>query len=354
MKAVHNLVHGSAAINQLTSQDASRPTPRAYDVTYVTTGSSPATIRFAASPPHGFAFDDDDLYRQFDVFAGRGGPVRLHEVVVGLELGMRLVVREAQGPRSTPTRLMYALYSGSLLDRLPQDLLGGRRPARGHHQLVDDVGQRVQPAVRRRHQRQRAERARRASVCVTSQGILGYVSVSAKVGRLRDQELLVLPAGFAVPAPGRGDGHHSSHAYHLLGGDEHAVCGIAGFTGRDPELLEAMLASIEHRGPDSSGTRAGRGLLRRDAAALHHRHRGRRAADALGADRCLHRVQRGALQQRRAAGGARTRRASFRLGPLRHRDRCCAPTSSGAARASRTSWACSPSPSSTRARTRCT
>jgi asparagine synthase (glutamine-hydrolysing) len=35
------------------------------------------------------------------------------------------------------------------------------------------------------------------------------------------------------------------------------VCGIAGFTGRDPDLLGAMLASIEHRGPDSSGMEVG-------------------------------------------------------------------------------------------------
>ncbi len=35
------------------------------------------------------------------------------------------------------------------------------------------------------------------------------------------------------------------------------MCGIAGFTGRDPGLLEAMLASIEHRGPDSWGTDVG-------------------------------------------------------------------------------------------------
>jgi asparagine synthase (glutamine-hydrolysing) len=35
------------------------------------------------------------------------------------------------------------------------------------------------------------------------------------------------------------------------------VCGIAGFTGRDPELLDAMLASIVHRGPDSFGTEMG-------------------------------------------------------------------------------------------------
>jgi asparagine synthase (glutamine-hydrolysing) len=35
------------------------------------------------------------------------------------------------------------------------------------------------------------------------------------------------------------------------------VCGIAGFTGRDPELLEAMLASIVHRGPDSWGAEVG-------------------------------------------------------------------------------------------------
>jgi asparagine synthase (glutamine-hydrolysing) len=35
------------------------------------------------------------------------------------------------------------------------------------------------------------------------------------------------------------------------------VCGIAGFTGRDPELLDAMLASIVHRGPDSWGAEVG-------------------------------------------------------------------------------------------------
>lgn len=35
------------------------------------------------------------------------------------------------------------------------------------------------------------------------------------------------------------------------------MCGIAGFTGRDPDLLEAMLVSIRHRGPDSSGTAHG-------------------------------------------------------------------------------------------------
>ncbi|MFZ2058887.1 MAG: asparagine synthase (glutamine-hydrolyzing) [Acidimicrobiales bacterium] len=35
------------------------------------------------------------------------------------------------------------------------------------------------------------------------------------------------------------------------------MCGIAGFTGRDPQLLEAMLASIEHRGPDSWGAEVG-------------------------------------------------------------------------------------------------
>jgi len=35
------------------------------------------------------------------------------------------------------------------------------------------------------------------------------------------------------------------------------VCGIAGFTGRDPELIDVMLSSIEHRGPDSSGTELG-------------------------------------------------------------------------------------------------
>ena len=35
------------------------------------------------------------------------------------------------------------------------------------------------------------------------------------------------------------------------------MCGIAGFAGSDPELLERMLASIVHRGPDGQGTQVG-------------------------------------------------------------------------------------------------
>ena len=53
---MHNAWHGNAAINSLTSKLKSADTS-AYEVTYVTTGSSPATIEYAASPPHGFAFD---------------------------------------------------------------------------------------------------------------------------------------------------------------------------------------------------------------------------------------------------------------------------------------------------------
>ena len=35
------------------------------------------------------------------------------------------------------------------------------------------------------------------------------------------------------------------------------MCGIAGFAGRSPELLERMLRSITHRGPDGAGTEIG-------------------------------------------------------------------------------------------------
>jgi asparagine synthase (glutamine-hydrolysing) len=35
------------------------------------------------------------------------------------------------------------------------------------------------------------------------------------------------------------------------------MCGIAGFSGSDPELLERMLRSIVHRGPDGQGTEVG-------------------------------------------------------------------------------------------------
>jgi len=35
------------------------------------------------------------------------------------------------------------------------------------------------------------------------------------------------------------------------------MCGIAGFAGSDPELLDRMLRSIVHRGPDGAGTDVG-------------------------------------------------------------------------------------------------
>src|SRR5690349_7261069 len=35
------------------------------------------------------------------------------------------------------------------------------------------------------------------------------------------------------------------------------MCGIAGFSGSDPDLLERMLRSIVHRGPDGQGTEVG-------------------------------------------------------------------------------------------------
>ena len=35
------------------------------------------------------------------------------------------------------------------------------------------------------------------------------------------------------------------------------MCGIVGFAGSDPELLERMLRSIVHRGPDGQGTDIG-------------------------------------------------------------------------------------------------
>jgi len=66
----------------------------------------------------------------------------------------------------------------------------------------------------------------------------------------------------AVRSSGRRHDHDNSHGHdnhhgHFLSRDRTAVCGIVGFTGRDPELLDAMLASIEHRGPDSWGAEVG-------------------------------------------------------------------------------------------------
>jgi hypothetical protein len=72
VKGVHNFVHEIAKINALSGKiKAADATP--YEVTYVTTGSSPATIDYAVKPPHDFAFGDTTSSGDLSVIAGQAG-----------------------------------------------------------------------------------------------------------------------------------------------------------------------------------------------------------------------------------------------------------------------------------------
>ena len=129
------------------------------------------------------------------------------------------------------------------------------------------------------------------------------------------------------------------------------MCGVSGFWGpRDRALLEAMTAAQVHRGPDDLG------FLETDDASLglpppqHHRPDQRPPADEHRRRARPHLLQRRGLQLPRAAGRARSRRATSSAPPATPRS-CSTPTPSGAPTASPASTACGASPSSTSAAT---
>jgi hypothetical protein len=196
VKTVHNMLHGSAAISSLSSK-ISAGDSAAYEVTYVTTGSSPATINYAADPPHDFAFDDTTSTGELRLFAGPAGQF------------------ECNRPKSTgtwscletnvtginTTKLMYALYSGSYWI----DFLRIYSVAAALHGVtitsstmtVNGFNLQCAMVVSGNKPNQTTSK-----VCVTSHGILGYVSVAAKAADFEIKSYSAFPSAslFSVPA----------------------------------------------------------------------------------------------------------------------------------------------------------
>ena len=126
------------------------------------------------------------------------------------------------------------------------------------------------------------------------------------------------------------------------------MCGIAGFAGSDPELLDAMLRSIVHRGPDGQGTDSRSALLDRHAATRDRRRRDRRSTALQRRPQSRARVQRRDLQPRRTSARARSAKGRrFVTEPLRHRSDPARLRGMGHATSSTISPACSRSRSPT-------
>jgi hypothetical protein len=196
VKAVHNIMHGSAAINSLTAK-INAGDNAAYDVTYVTTGSSPATINYAAQPPNDFAFDDSTSTSELMVFAGSAGQFECNRPKAGAT--WQCLKTDVSGVNTT--KLMYALYSGSYWI----DFLKLYSVAAALHGVTISSssmtvnGFKLQCAV---VVSGKAPNQSTSKVCVTSQGILGYVSVAAKAADFEIKSYSSSPAAslFQLPA----------------------------------------------------------------------------------------------------------------------------------------------------------
>lgn len=195
IKTVHNMMHGSAAINSLTSKIQTGDATASYDATWVTTGSAPATISYAAVAPHDFAFLDTTSTGQLRVFAGSAGEFECNK-----SSGAWSCIK-AQGAEVNTDKLMYALYSGAYwIDFLKiysvaaalhgVTITSSTMSVNGFSLQCADVVSGTKP------------NQTTSKVCVTSQGILGYVSVSAKSADFEIKSYSTSPPSslFAVPA----------------------------------------------------------------------------------------------------------------------------------------------------------
>jgi outer membrane murein-binding lipoprotein Lpp len=200
VKAVHNLVHGSAAIDQLTSKMQSSDTS-AYDVTYVTTGSAPATVRFAVDPPHDFAFDDTTSTGEFQVLGGAAGVFECSRSSSGSSSAGAWSCVKAQGAEVDTDKLAYALYSGSYwIDFLKiYSVAAALHGVTISSATMSVNGFNLQCAVVVSGSKPNEQTS---EVCVTSQGILGYVSVSARSADFEIQSFSPSPPAslFQIPA----------------------------------------------------------------------------------------------------------------------------------------------------------
>jgi len=175
IKTVHNVLHQGAAISALSSKiKASDNKP--YEVTYVTTGNNPVTTELAASPPHEFAFGTTESGEILDVISNSTGEYACSRPSRSSGTWSCLKLK----PAAIETyKLMYALYSGAYwIDFLR--IYSAAAALQGvtiHSTTMSVNGFALQCAV---VTDKKSTPTTTSKWCVTDQGILGYVSVSAK------------------------------------------------------------------------------------------------------------------------------------------------------------------------------
>ena len=172
IKTAHNVLHEGAAISALSNKLKSAD-KAPYEVTYVTTGANPVTTELASAPPKEFAFGTTVSGQIVNVIQNSKGEFACSKAVSPAATWSCL---EVTGASAQSYKLMYAVYSGSYwIDFLK--LYSAAAALQGvtiHSTTMSVNGFALQCAVV-----VNKKSPATSEWCVTSQGILGYVSVSS-------------------------------------------------------------------------------------------------------------------------------------------------------------------------------
>jgi uncharacterized protein YceK len=175
VKATHNALHQAEAV-QAFSDKVKTGDATTYEVTYVTTGHPQATIVYADAPPHDFAFDTTLADKGVRIIVSSRGQYACNRSQTGSSLGPWSCLK-LKGSDVDTYRATYALYTGAYwIDFLKiystaaglegVSITSGSKTVNGFNlQCVDITSTKKNFTP--------------SQWCVTSQGILGYVSMSS-------------------------------------------------------------------------------------------------------------------------------------------------------------------------------
>ena len=195
IKTVHNVLHQGATISAL-SNKLKVADNKPYEVSYVTTGSNPVVTEYAASPPHDFAFGTTISDKILDVVSNPTGEFACSRStdVTGTWSCLKL-----QSADIETYKAMYALYSGAYwIDFLK--LYSAAAALQGitiHSTSMSVNGFALSCVVITGNKKNPTN----SKWCVTSQGVLGYVSVSAKSADFEIKSYSASPAASLFQTP---------------------------------------------------------------------------------------------------------------------------------------------------------
>jgi hypothetical protein len=178
-KATHGLIGGNAALNAFTGKVQNSETA-IYDVTYEITGSSPATIEYSADPPHDWGLNSTASSGSFRIFQNSAGI----DYCTQESSGATWSCASVPGTEKSSYEGLYQLYTGAYW----VDALNLLSPFIGLTGLkVEDKSMTVNGfdlscivvSGAPKGSTTEAGSSSDGTFCVTSQGILGYISANS-------------------------------------------------------------------------------------------------------------------------------------------------------------------------------